>query len=99
MLRPVCLAANHHVFCALLPVACHFTQGIWTVAFQNSMDALRFAHAVQMVLMQVNWPSNASEFFGTAVPSPDGRWLFHGPRVCTAIHESNEFCVSVAKVC
>jgi hypothetical protein len=65
------------------------------VAFQTSMDALRFCHAVQMVLMQVAWPPGASDYFGSAVPSPDGRWLFHGPRVCTAIHESTEYFVSV----
>jgi len=32
-------------------------QGIWTVAFQSSVDALRFTHAAQMLLMHTHWPS------------------------------------------
>lgn len=69
-------------------------QGIWTVAFHTSMDALRFSHAAQMLLMYVNWPDNIKDYFGQEIPSPDGRWLFMGPRVCMAIHESPEFFVS-----
>jgi hypothetical protein len=45
------------------------TQGIWTVAFQNSMDALRFCHAIQMVLMQVRvWRADASSSSPRASP-------------------------------
>jgi hypothetical protein len=75
------------------------SQGIWTVAFQNSMDALRFSHAAQMLLMYVHWPSSAREYCGAEIPSPDGRWLFMGPRVCMAIHQSADFFVSRAGCC
>lgn len=64
------------------------------MAFQNSMDALRFSHAAQMLLMYVHWPSSAREYCGAEIPSPDGRWLFMGPRVCMAIHQSADFFVS-----
>jgi hypothetical protein len=58
------------------------------------MDALRFSHAAQMLLVHTRWPSACAEYCGAAVPSPDGRWLFQGPRVCMAIHESPDFYVS-----
>jgi hypothetical protein len=44
--------------------------------------------------MQIAWPACAADYFGVSVPSPDSRWLFHGPRVCTAIHESPAYFVS-----
>eukprot|EP00879_Flechtneria_rotunda_P023949 GHRR01025369.1.p1 GENE.GHRR01025369.1~~GHRR01025369.1.p1 ORF type:complete len:969 (+),score=296.48 GHRR01025369.1:353-3259(+) len=71
-----------------------FKEGIWTVAFQSSMDAMRFTHAAQMLLMHTHWPTSAQEFCGASVPSPDGRWLFQGPRVCMAVHESSDYFVS-----
>lgn len=73
----------------------HLLQGFWTVAFQDSMDALRFTHAAQMLLMYVPWTGVSKEYCGTALPSPDGRWLYIGPRVCMAIHESADYFVSV----
>jgi hypothetical protein len=70
-------------------------QGFWTVAFQDSMDALRFSHAAQMLLMYVPWTGVSRDYCGSALPSPDGRWLYIGPRVCMAIHESEDYIVSV----
>ncbi|KAF6259953.1 hypothetical protein COO60DRAFT_1700595 [Scenedesmus sp. NREL 46B-D3] len=69
-------------------------EGTWTVAFQSSMDALRFTHAAQMMLMQTHWPPCAHEFCGLSLPSADGRMLFQGPRVCMAVHEASEYLVS-----
>jgi hypothetical protein len=68
-------------------------QGTWTVAFQSSMDALRFTHAAQMMLMQTHWPPCAHEYCGLSLPSADGRMLFQGPRVCMAVHEASEYLV------
>jgi len=73
-------------------------QGIWTAAFNSTMDALRFTHAAQMLLMYVNWRDTPQAYFGAEVPSPDGRWLFMGPRVCMAIHESSEYFVSLPQL-
>lgn len=58
------------------------------------MDALRFTHATQMLLVQADWPADAKDYFGEVVRAPDGRLLFRGPRVCMAIHESPDFFVS-----
>lgn len=55
------------------------------------MDALRFTHAAQMLLMYVNWPRDTAAYLGPDVPSLDGRWLFKGPRVCMAIHQTDEY--------
>jgi hypothetical protein len=59
------------------------------------MDALRFTHAAQMMLMQTHWPTCAHEYCGLSLPSADGRMLFQGPRVCMAVHEASEYLVSV----
>jgi hypothetical protein len=58
------------------------------------MDALRFTHAAQMMLMQTHWPPCAHEYCGLSLPSADGRMLFQGPRVCMAVHEASEYLVS-----
>jgi hypothetical protein len=58
------------------------------------MDALRFSHAAQMLLMYVPWTGASRDYCGAALPSPDGRWLYIGPRVCMAIHESEHYFVS-----
>jgi hypothetical protein len=55
------------------------------------MDALRFTHAAQMLLMYINWPRDTAPFLGSDVPSLDGRWLFKGPRVAMAIHHTNDY--------
>jgi hypothetical protein len=78
----------------LLALTILLLQGIWTVAFQSSVDALRFTHAAQMLLMHTQWPSWAQPYCGQSVPGPDGRWLFHGPRVVMTVHESPDFFVS-----
>lgn len=69
-------------------------QGIWTVAFKKSMDALRFTHAAQMMLNHSQWSNQYQEYYGDALPNSDGRWLFHGPRVCMAVHETGDYFVS-----
>ncbi len=66
-------------------------QGIWAAAFSDSMDALRFTHAAQMLLMYMPWPRDTAPYLGADVPSVDGRWLFKGPRVCMAIHQTDDF--------
>lgn len=66
-------------------------QGNLGLAFEQAMDAVRFCHAAQMQLMYARWPPEAADFYGQSVPSPDGRWVFHGPRVAMAIHESGDF--------
>lgn len=71
-----------------------FFQGIWTAVFSSCMDALRFAHAAQLLLMHTQWPTDARPFCGEALPGADGRWVFQGPRVCMAIHDSADYFVS-----
>lgn len=69
-------------------------QGIWAAAFSSGMDAVRFTHAAQMLLMYVKWTHSETKWCGPAIPSPDGRFLFAGPRVSMAIHESRDYFVS-----
>eukprot|EP00878_Enallax_costatus_P030966 GHUV01033787.1.p1 GENE.GHUV01033787.1~~GHUV01033787.1.p1 ORF type:complete len:540 (+),score=161.45 GHUV01033787.1:449-2068(+) len=69
-------------------------EGIWTAGFSSAMDALRFTHAAQLLLMHTQWPADARPFCGEALPGADGRWVFQGPRVCMAIHQSADYFVS-----
>lgn len=62
------------------------------------MDAVRFCHAAQMLLMYAQWPPEAADFYGLSVPSPDGRWIFQGPRVAMAVHVSGDFNVSSTRL-
>lgn len=70
----------------LEPPNCNFY-----ICFRHSMDALRFCHACQMLLMYTAWPPEARPFFGETVMAADGRWLFHGPRVAMAAHTTFDY--------
>lgn len=42
-------------------------EGRFLVAFECAMDALRFCHSAQMLLMYTQWPPEAADFCGAAV--------------------------------
>ena len=60
--------------------------------FQQTLDAVRFAHAAQTRLLYTLWPNAGKDpMSGPVQLTPDGRLLFYGPRVAMAIHETSEF--------
>ena len=68
------------------------SQGCYLVAFASTVDALRFCHTAQVLLMYSHWPSTeCGEYCGEEETAADGKALFKGPRVAMAIHESNDY--------
>lgn len=43
--------------------------------------------------MPVQWPTESVSFSGATEQMPDGRPIFRGPRMATAIHETVEYSV------
>ena len=68
------------------------SRGCYLIAFTSPVDALRFCHTAQLMLMYTHWPvTEYGEWCGTDEKSTDGKALFQGPRVAMAIHESNDY--------
>lgn len=68
------------------------SRGCYLIAFASPIDALRFCHTAQLMLMYTHWPvTEYGEWCGTDETSTDGKALFQGPRVAMAIHESNDY--------
>jgi hypothetical protein len=72
----------------------HVLQGVFTVCFASTMDAVRFCHAVQIFLMYTVFPPETEHLFQPPVTSSDGRWVHHGPRMSLAIHRTTDYVVS-----
>jgi len=67
-------------------------QGVFGAVFQQTLDAVRFAHAAQTRLLYTPWQNAAKDRHCGAVEfTPDGRLLFFGPRIAMAIHETSDF--------
>mmetsp|Transcript_19565 Transcript_19565/g.54401 ORF Transcript_19565/g.54401 Transcript_19565/m.54401 type:complete len:1642 (-) Transcript_19565:436-5361(-) len=66
-------------------------RGYFLVAFSDTLDAVRFCHSFQLMLMFVSWPPEAEPFCRAQVVGPDGRYIFNGPRVAMAINEGTEY--------
>lgn len=64
------------------------------IAFASPIDALRFCHASQALLLRVPWPQDFSHYLGATETLSDGRVLFKGPRLAMAIHYSHDYIVS-----
>jgi class 3 adenylate cyclase len=68
------------------------SQGCYLVAFSSTVDAVRFCHTAQVLLMYCPWPAaECGDYCGEEETAPDGKALFNGPRVAMAIHESNDY--------
>lgn len=42
-------------------------RGYFLVAFSSTMDAVRFCHAFQLMLMFIHWPAEGESFCGAQV--------------------------------
>jgi len=68
------------------------SQGCYLVAFSSTVDAVRFCHTAQVLLMYCPWPAaECGDYCGEEERAPDGKVLFNGPRIAMAIHESNDY--------
>ncbi|KAH7623655.1 putative Adenylate cyclase [Nannochloris sp. 'desiccata'] len=68
------------------------SQGCYLVAFGSTVDAVRFCHTAQVLLMYCPWPAaECGDYCGEEERAPDGKVLFNGPRIAMAIHESNDY--------
>lgn len=65
--------------------------GVQLLAFPSTLDAVRFAHSAQALLMYEPWPAEYRDWSGAKEESTDGKLLFQGPRMAMAIHESNDY--------
>jgi len=68
-------------------------QGRFMLVFASTLDAVRCCHAVQAHILYTPWPAEALVFSGPTEHMPDGRLIFRGPRMATAIHETVEYTV------
>ena len=68
------------------------SQGCYLVAFSSTVDAVRFCHTAQVLMMYCPWPAaECGDYCGEEERAPDGKVLFNGPRIAMAIHESNDY--------
>lgn len=67
------------------------SQGAYLLAFGLAVDAVRFCHSAQALLMYSQWPADCAEYCGKTELAPDGKPVFKGPRVAMAVHQSCEF--------
>lgn len=67
------------------------SQGCYLLAFASPIDAVRFCHAAQVLLMYIPWTPEMAEWCGAEEGGPDGKLVFNGPRVAMAVHESNDY--------
>lgn len=63
------------------------------LAFQDPLNAIRFAHVTQISLVLMEWPKELLSFCGPQVPGEKGFPLFNGPRVAMAIHTAEDFVI------
>lgn len=63
------------------------------LAFQDPLNAIRFAHVTQISLVLMEWPKELLSFCGPQVPGEKGIPLFNGPRVAMAIHTTEDFVI------
>lgn len=61
------------------------------LAFSSTLDAVRCCHAAQAHILFTAWSPEAFVFSGATEHMPDGRLVFRGPRLATAIHETVEY--------
>jgi class 3 adenylate cyclase len=68
------------------------------IAFCDSLDAVRFCHAAQVVLLHSSWSAEFADWMGKAENSPGSpnKPLWRGPRVAMAVHESPDFAAVLA---
>eukprot|EP00210_Caulerpa_lentillifera_P002998 g2862.t1 len=64
------------------------------LAFQDPLNAIRFAHITQISLVLTEWPKEMSSFSGPQVSGDKDIPLFNGPRVAMAIHTTDDFIVN-----
>ena len=68
------------------------------LAFASTLDAVRCCHAVQAHVLFTSWPPEAIVFSGATEHMPDGRLVFRGPSLATAIHETAAYGCEVGRV-
>ena len=68
-------------------------QGAYLSAFSSTLDAVRFCHAAQTLLLLTPAPTSegAADFLGPTETVADGRPIFKGPRVAMAVHQSADY--------
>jgi len=66
------------------------------LVFKDPLNAIRFAHIIQLSLVLMDWPKEMLSFSGPEVSEEKDIPLFNGPRMATAIHTTNEFRVREA---
>ena len=67
-------------------------QGCYLLVFSSAVDAVRFCHAGQALLMYSHWPAELQQdYSGPAEVTADNRLVFKGPRMAMAVHESDEY--------
>jgi len=69
----------------------HRQMGRMLLAFQNTLDAVRFCQGTQILLLHTKWPEEVLDLSGPAVLSVTGRPMFQGPRVALAVHTSRSY--------
>jgi hypothetical protein len=75
-------------------IVCIPLQGIFMLAFPTTADAVKFCHAIQVHLMYAKYPAEAAPYISPPATGPDGKWVFHGPRLGLAVHRGNKYTVS-----
>ncbi|GMH40090.1 hypothetical protein BSKO_07994 [Bryopsis sp. KO-2023] len=66
-------------------------KGRLLLAFSRTLDAVRFSHAAQVVLLHTEWPDGVEECCGHSDYTPLGQPIFHGPRVAIAVHLTKSY--------
>jgi len=61
------------------------------VAFGAPINAIRFAHVIQLAIVLNIWPSEVMSLCGPSIPGPNHIPLFNGPRVAISIHSTKSF--------
>ncbi|KAL4419982.1 hypothetical protein ABPG75_007080 [Micractinium tetrahymenae] len=67
------------------------SQAAYLLSFGSAVDAVRFCHSAQALLMYSQWGADCADYCGKTELAPDGKPIFKGPRVAMAIHQSCEF--------
>lgn len=69
------------------------------LAFPSTADAVKFCHAIQVHLMYAKYPIDAAAYISPPATGPDGKWVFHGPRLGLAVHRGSDYMVSGPSCC
>ncbi len=64
---------------------------VFGIVFSHPLDAVRFCHGVQHLMMLHTWPSAFTHVFGPRQEAADGMPVFYGPRFAMVVHRSNEY--------